>query len=321
MFQLTLSPPLFIRTLKDLIGEAEATQEAIESAYQGLEDSIHAAKAPASQPTPAPAPSYEQADLFGFGNMPAPAPAQTPSYDSTANAEVQHQDYAAPAPFPVSQPASGPAPVPRGQQGNQVETVSEDDTSAAEGEDFEENPDGEHEDSTQQHNNHYGQDHSEMRSAEQDNVFRQGSSNAPYGSGLEAHFRTHAPQAHNKQASISSQLSFDRDGIMGGAPIPASQFSPPPQAENHYETAIQNAPSLDDVEDLKRRAKEAGNIARDAEESLRQLMAQADEYRSVADQAEMEARAKMSQAAEKKGGFMGGGGKKKKSMVSFQALG
>ena len=224
-----------------MIGEAEATKDAIESAYQGLEESIHAAQ-PAA---PAPVPSYE-ADLFGF-NAPAPAPAS---------------QAAASAPAPV------PAPIPYNQnqqQGHQVETV-EDDTSAVEHEDFEENPEqSEHQDEWTQQQNNYGQQGLGMGMGPQGSVFRndQGSSNNDlYGSGLDEHFRAHAPSGHNKQSSISSQLSFDRDGIMGGAPIPAmggapipaAHFASPSHETNHYEDhgAQNDGPNLKDVEVCRR---------------------------------------------------------------------
>jgi septal ring factor EnvC (AmiA/AmiB activator) len=96
---------------------------------------------------------------------------------------------------------------------------------------------------------------------------------------------------------------------MGGAPLDYSTGStlagpPPPtdryqgkNADDHNST-----PSIGDVNELRRRAKEAEDVARDAEESRQQVAAQVEELRRVADEAEAEARKHLA----------GGDGKKKK---------
>lgn len=246
------------------------------------------------------------ADLFGFGDAPAPAPPAPAPFPQP----IQAVAAPAPAPFPAPFPMAAAAPP---AHDNGIETVSEDssednfEANPAQGEDESLNDDFGTEDPFRQADNAYG-------------------GNAPIISGLDDHVKNDSNQfgfQHQKQHnSISSNLSFDRDGIMGGAPIPAaSPFSHEANTAPQVGNDIGPAPSLDEVNELKSKAKEAEDTARDAGDTLRQLNARADQLRTVADKAEADARQKESQAAEppKKKGFMGGGGggKKKKSMVRF----
>ena len=306
-----------LSVIKDLIGEAEATKDAIESAYQGLEASVHAAQAPAPQPAPAPA---MEADLFGFGNAPAQAPAvaAAPSYDSFVEVPTNqggapnpfggapHQNGApAPTPIPYSQ---APAPAPAGP--HMLETVSSDDTSSAGGEQFENNPELEGQPM-------FSYDHSQ--GAPQTHSYGQQASQQPdpsYGVSYEQPaFHGNPPPGHNKQSSISS-LNFGE--VMGGG-TPQNQFAHQDHQEEEIDVdyAEGAAHNMDEINAMKAKAKDAEDLARDSESAYRQLMATADEFRRVADEAEASARQKLTDASDgkkKKGGFMGGG-KKKKSMV------
>lgn len=306
--------------MNDLIGEAEATKDAIESAYQGLEASVHAAQASAPQPAPAPA---MEADLFGFGNARAPAVTAAPSYDSFIEVPTNQggapnpfggapQNVApAPAPIPYSQ---APAPAPAGP--HMLETVSSDDTSSAGGEQFENNPEQEGQPmfsynpslgAPQAHS--YGQQAPQVMDPSYGVSYEQ---QAFHGN------PPPPPPGHNKQSSISS-LNFGE--VMGGG-TPQNQF-----AHQDHEEEIDvgygdgAAHNMDEINAMKAKAKDAEDLARDSESAYRQLTATADEFRRVADEAEASARQKVADASDggkkKKGGFMGGG-KKKKSMVRIQ---
>jgi hypothetical protein len=135
---------------------------------------------------------------------------------------------------------------------------------------------------------------------------------------------------------------FEGAGIMGGAPM----LGVPPSATNHDSSnnndrsrttttdsaaaaptlsfpynsnSIQSVLSSEEIEDLKSRSREADNVARDAAETKRQLVAQMDELRRVADQAESLVRqyhkGMQDASAKKKKGMFGGGGKNKKDAV------
>jgi hypothetical protein len=98
---------------------------------------------------------------------------------------------------------------------------------------------------------------------------------------------------HNRNISTASGFgevmggtSEEMDGIPSFGGIPA-------------------VPSVEEVEILKTKSKEADDVARDAEESRRQLTAQLEELRRVADEAESKARAMSSKPVKKKG-LLGG---------------
>ncbi|CAB9509662.1 Epidermal growth factor receptor substrate 15 [Seminavis robusta] len=343
--------------LNDLIGEAEATKEAIDTAHQGIQASIQAAHA--APPQPAPAPAFE-GDLFGFGAAPAPAPpamAPGPSFDANAQPNPYGQQAAAPVPFSVA------APAPAAGARHQIETVSSDDSSAP--------GQGDDEDAGDQ--GAQGQPESVFRSNEpgqgapppnmmqgqgappnmmgqgppqpgmmpapdamgnpQYNQFGQNAQQQPppqgnpyQGISYEQPFSgnpTPSPiSPHNRQSSISSQISFE---VMGGGPGPENQFGQPPPPGNTADDDdssdgfIQPAPSMDEINELKSRAKEAEDLARDSEDTLRAMMDEADRLRRAADKAEVEARQKAAEASEKKSGMLGGGKKKKSMKEASQA--
>ena len=71
---------------------------------------------------------------------------------------------------------------------------------------------------------------------------------------------------------------------------------------------IQSSPSMAEVEVLKSKSKEADDVARDAEESKRQLTAQLDELRRLADEAEEKSRGASAKPVVKKKGLLKRGG-------------
>jgi hypothetical protein len=83
--------------------------------------------------------------------------------------------------------------------------------------------------------------------------------------------------------------------------------------------SIPVAVSMKDVEDLKSKSKEADDVAKEAEASRRQLVAQLEELRKVADEAESKARAATDKPAKKKG-LLGRGGTQKKEAVCGSAI-
>lgn len=115
-------------------------------------------------------------------------------------------------------------------------------------------------------------------------------------------------------ASAYSVPSFEQEGLMGGTST-SLQTSRPSIALD----PSRYAPGSDEVkrvEDLKARAVDAEQIARDAEEARRVLAAQADELRRLADEAEAVYRERLQSTNEhKKPGFLGRG--KKKDIVSL----
>lgn len=261
--------------VKDLISEASETKSAIQQAHTGVEEAIEMAKAPP------PAANGFDGDLFDFGGA-APAPSGPVAQDSSyaSNAESMH-------PNPITEPPA--------YQNNQVlKTVASNDSE-------------------------YGQ----LKEA----VLSTDTFNSSYGEASKAglsNYASHYGQletvtsyesnqsdggpGHNRTASAAS-LGFDSSMVMGGAPLDYSTGStlagpPPPtdryqgkNADDHNST-----PSIGDVNELRRRAKEAEDVARDAEESRQQVAAQVEELRRVADEAEAEARKHLA----------GGDGKKKK---------
>jgi hypothetical protein len=295
--------------LNDLIGEAEATKEAIDMAHQGLEASIQAFQAPPSQAAPAPA---FEADLFGFGAAPAPHPvssmAPAPSYGAHLDPTYGLQT-SAPAPFS----AGGASPVGYGVGAAAVETVS--DASSDEQEEY-------HGDAHEEGNiepmfqydghgqgappNMHGHDAMDPRS----NQFDQN----PYqGISYEQPFMGNRPAHNNRQSSISSQLSFE---VMGGGPVPHNHtHHGNDDSDDDHNQDIKPAPTMNEINDLLSRAKIAEDLAQESAAMLNTMMANADKLRGAADKAEVEARQKAAEASEKKSGVLGGG-KKKKSMVS-----
>jgi hypothetical protein len=98
---------------------------------------------------------------------------------------------------------------------------------------------------------------------------------------------------------------MEGEGIMGGAPAPLP-------SDNPYGTpgySNGGVPTAAEIADLKKKLREAQDVAREAEESKRQVVAHAEELRRLADEAEDTARKYQNQpeSSKKKGLF----GKKK----------
>ncbi|GKY99291.1 hypothetical protein MPSEU_000884200 [Mayamaea pseudoterrestris] len=85
--------------------------------------------------------------------------------------------------------------------------------------------------------------------------------------------------------------------------------------------AAESSPSMDDVGALKKKLKEAEDVAREAEDSRRAVAAELDEIRRVADEADQKARqfqVDLDKQATKKKGLLGGRGKKKEAKEGEQ---
>ena len=102
---------------------------------------------------------------------------------------------------------------------------------------------------------------------------------------------------------------FGDGSVMGGTSNPASFANAPSGGDGAYEPP-KSVMSNEEIDELKSRSREADNVARDAEETRRQLVAQADELRRVADEAEKKSRDHIKATSGKKKGFMGRGKKK-----------
>jgi hypothetical protein len=117
---------------------------------------------------------------------------------------------------------------------------------------------------------------------------------------------------HRKTESTASGFG----DIMGGVPIPSYTFSTgSTEADvNSYgggpSSPTEQVPSAEEISELKSKLREAENVSHDAEESRRQLAAQRDELRRVADEAEKNLRAHAKATEGKKKKVFGGGKKK-----------
>lgn len=83
---------------------------------------------------------------------------------------------------------------------------------------------------------------------------------------------------------------------------------------NTYDS-IPHVTSIKEVEDLRAKSKEADDVAKEAEASRRQLVAQLDELRKLADEAESKVRAASEKPTKKKGILGRGGATQKKDAV------
>jgi hypothetical protein len=122
--------------------------------------------------------------------------------------------------------------------------------------------------------------------------------------------RSNAYQSYDSSAAgyglgTTSSGYMEGEGIMGGAPTPLP--TEPTYGSAGYGNGA--VPTAAEIADLKKKLKEAQDVAREAEESKRQVVAHADELRRIADEAEDTARKYQNQpeSMKKKGLF----GKKK----------
>lgn len=240
-FSLNLLLSLLYRVLKDLIDDATATKQAIDEAYESIENANEVVRVAPSLP-PAPAVT-DEADLFGGWGDDAPVHAPLPSA-STNYSEGESTN--ASQPYNSSQP-----PAPSYAHNTQPPAPARDMYSGG---------------------GYTGDGHGSMT----------GGFGEVMGSG----------PALQQQGFASTDAS-------SGAPTFDS---------------LPHAPSMKEVEDLKSKSKEADDVAREAEASRRQLVAQLEELRRVADEAESKARAATEKPTKKKG-ILGRGGPTKRDAV------
>ena len=109
--------------------------------------------------------------------------------------------------------------------------------------------------------------------------------------------------------------AFNDGVVMGGTSNPSSFTGAPSSGDGggQYDPP-KSVMSNEEIDELKSKSREADNVARDAEETRRQLVAQADELRRVADEAEKKSRDHAKTMSGKKKGLLGRG--KKKEAVS-----
>jgi len=126
-----------------------------------------------------------------------------------------------------------------------------------------------------------------------------------------------APQPVQHQTSVGSYAYYGHQktdsmasgffGVMGGAsPPPASYGIQPSSSFDVLETVM----SAEEINELKSKSREADSVAQDAEDSRRQLVAQADELRRVSDEAERKLSEYRKHSEGKKKGLLGRGKKK-----------
>ncbi len=238
---------------------------------------------------PAPAPAPQQQEMGGY---PAPAPPQQEMGGYPAPAPMPPQQemggYPAPAPMPPQQemggypapaPAAGvygaPAPMPPVQEGYPAQAQMPP---------------------------------------------QQG-----YGAPAPMPPPQQTPIQHRRAAApghVRNSSGFDGDFLMGGSAqaLPQDTSRDGDDISRAAHSVASNGDyGYDDqafeiVENMKKKAKKADSVARDAEAAHRKLAAEADELRTDADRAQANARSLAAQAApdeKKKKGRFGGGGKKK----------
>ena len=275
--------------MTDLIAEATATKQAIDQATEGIENYMEEAS---RQPAPAPAPAAPvmEADLFGFGPPPGqgPLPADTQSHDSSLPAPSHSSNPYVSEPAPASEPApepetaSEPEPVP--EPAPAPYSIPEPSAMAA---------------PPSPSLNYY----------------------QPPPQHQQQHHQFEPSNAHKRVESSAS--AFGDDFIMGAGSLPPSNlaFGASTGAGGHnnnddnedHDHMIMGSPSLgsvksmQEINELKMKAKEAEDVARDAQENSRQKSAQVNELRRLADEANAEARrlADAGKDDKKKKGFMG----------------
>ena len=115
---------------------------------------------------------------------------------------------------------------------------------------------------------------------------------------------------HNR--NISNMSGFGE--VMGTGPGLGS-LSAVDETSMYGSGSVPGSPSMAEVEIMKSKSKEADDVAKDAEESRRQLTAQLEEMRRLADEAENLSRAASAKPVKKKGLLRRGGVQEKKDAV------
>jgi len=232
--------------IKDLIAEANATKQAIDEAYEGIESANEAAHA--APPAP---PAAAEADFFGgWGDgSPAPLPASTKSAQPPAPPQEQSEPEKS-ASFESNETPSysyipPPAPAPAGP-----------------------------------------------------GMFDGGGYNPGH------------------ERNVSNMSGFGE--VMGTGPG-LGDLQTVGEASSAYGGEIPSSPSMAEVELMKSKSKEADDVAKDAEESRRQLAAQLEEMRRLADEAEIKSREASAKPVKKKGFMKRGGKQQQKDAVSLSS--
>jgi hypothetical protein len=280
--------------VSDLIVEATESKDAIEEAHAAVDNALETSRA---APAPAPAPvNHFDGDLFGF-DAPAPAPVPAPVAHEPLQAPTQSytSSYSQEeVPAPVNAPLRGPTQSYASSYGE----------------------------SEEHHQQPMGVPSMQSNQSE-DYGMAPLPGPAPGGS-YEQYSAPVSPPKHQRNVS---EAGFDSESIMGGipTPLPTEAAEPPSHYDrNEGSGAVSSersyygkgeggpTPTPEDISELKRKAKDAEDLANDAEESRRQVMAQVDELRKVSDAAEAIVRQNASSPPDKKArkGFMGRGKKK-----------
>lgn len=235
----------------DLIAEASATKQAMDEAYDGIEQAIESAP-----PNPAPTQPAPQEDFFFWGdNSPAPAPTDSSADQFSAVTDQQQRTMEPATEEPVA--VQPPAPVQTSQPAPQIPQQATHQFQAQPPLDRQMQPQGQ-----------------QYASQPQAFAFQgQGPTNG---------------EGHNRNISGSG---FGE--VMGGTPDRNS-------VAESLDASLPHTPSMKTVEDLKSKCREAEDVSRDAEETKRQLQAQMEELRRVADEAESKARALAEKPTKKK---------------------
>lgn len=274
------------RVLKDLIADATATKDAIDEAYDSIENANeavkHAPQMTAMMPTPAPA---NDSDFFGGWGSDAPAQVPLPnSYDSN------HEDIPTPR-EPDSQPQSmtvAPhAPTNNGKDNNAVEYSQPAPTSSY---------------SSYDGNNDSSPSYVMPVPAPTTDMYSGG------GYTLE-------------RGVLNREASEGFGEVMGGGPVPSllnqGMISPSMGGTMLGSSTFDSVPvavSMKEAEDLRSKSREADDLAQEAEASRKQMVAHLEELRKVADDAENKARSAADKPVKKKG-LLGRSGVQKKDAV------
>ena len=281
----------FHRVLHDLISDATVTKQAIDEAHESIENanvvlarsapvgSLSTTGAPSTFQS-APAPAIAEEDLFGgWGNENSGAVnAPLPAFGSGtfSSAAASSVDESQPSTYNNNPP--------------QVQSESKQPAMSSPMPSYSYNPNPE-----------------PTPPAMTTNMYNGGGYTG--GSGMGGHSR---------------DLSGNDFGeVMGSSP----SHQPPLPTIHQYDSgfgssmgaqtydSIPHVTSIKEVEDLKAKSKEADDVAKEAEASRRQIVAQLDELRKLADEAESKVRAASDKPTKKKGILGRGGAAQKKDVV------
>jgi hypothetical protein len=234
--------------ITDLIAEANATKEAIDEAYDGIEKANEVAHAP-----PPAAPTMD-GDLFSWDEPAGPVKDSSPPLPGDSG------------PLPGD---SAPAQLSRDSAVNQQYSVP--------------------------------------ALTDKARSVQQNEPPPPAPAAEENHqptfvYQPPAPAPASDSYGHKRDPSLGFGEVMGGSAPDLKGMASEETGGAASHDAYGDAPSIQNVEELKKKAKEAHDVAKDAEDSRQQLVAQLNELRRVADQAEQAARDAANKSAGKKKG-------------------